>query len=195
MRSVIPMKTAKIGYIVSSAALILLGTMIVIFPQTFTRLIGVMIGIAMVVFGIIKVIGYYSKDLYRLAFQYDMAFGILLIALGVIVLTKPSDLLNFLCIAIGIAVLADGLFKIQIAIDARNFGIRKWWLVFLFALIAGTVGLVLVFNPEGGSIFTMRVLGLALATEGIVSAITVLTSVKIIRHQKPDAVEGVWREL
>lgn len=195
MRSIIPMKMAKIGYMVLSTILMLLGTVIVISPQFFTSIISVMTAIAMVVFGVIKIIGYFSKDLYRLAFQYDMAFGILLIALGVTLLMKPSDMLYFLCIAIGIAVMADGLFKMQIALDARSFGIRKWWLVFLFALITGTVGLLLVFNPEGGLYFTMRILGLALLAEGVVNAITVLTSVKIIKHQRPDAVEGAWREI
>ena len=29
----------------------------------------------------------------------------------------------------GILVLADGLFRIQLAVDAREFGISQWWLL------------------------------------------------------------------
>ncbi|MFQ9732082.1 MAG: hypothetical protein ACLT8X_11075 [Mediterraneibacter faecis] len=38
-------------------------------------------------YGIIKMIGYFSKDLYCLAFQYDLACGIFLIILGVVALS------------------------------------------------------------------------------------------------------------
>ena len=88
-----------------------------------------------------KLVGYFSRDLYRLAFQYDLEFGILLIALGVIVLLRTNGVMDFICIAAGVSILADGLFKIQIAIDARRFGIRDWWLILLLAVVTGGVGL------------------------------------------------------
>ena len=53
-----------------------------------------------------------------LAFQYDLGFGLLLIALGILVLAKPAGVLDFIFIALGIAILTDGLFKVQIAVDS-----------------------------------------------------------------------------
>ena len=47
----------------------------------------------------------------------------------------------------GIAILADGLFKIQIAMDARRFGIGTWWLILCLAVLTGFVGLLVVFRP------------------------------------------------
>ena len=41
-----------------------------------------------------------------------------------IVLIKPFDVLNFIFIAVGVAVLADSLFKMRIAADAKKFGIN-----------------------------------------------------------------------
>jgi len=195
MRSVIPMRTAKTGYIIMSAVLILFGLFVTLDPALFSTVLGVVIGISMILFGVVKVIGYFSKDLFRLAFQYDLAFGILLAALGVIVLTEPDNLISFLCIAIGIAILADGLFKIQMSMDAKQFGLSKWWLVLSVAIITGLIGLVLIFKPVEGSYLLIRILGIALMAEGIMSIVTVLTSVKIVKHQKPDVIEGEWREL
>ncbi len=40
------------------------------------------LGIAMIVSGCIRLAGDFSKDLFRLAFRYNLEFGILLIALG-----------------------------------------------------------------------------------------------------------------
>lgn len=126
MRSVLPMKAAKIGYIVLSVLYCILGILLFTMPDISLTAIGIILGVGMIVFGIVKIIGYFSKDLFRLAFQYDLAFGGLLIALGIIVLTSPERLLSFFCIVMGIAVLCDGLFKIQIAIDSKPFGIKTW---------------------------------------------------------------------
>ena len=59
----------------------------------------------MVLFGLVKIVGYCSKDLYRLAFQFDLAFGILLVALGVILIIRTDAMVNLICIVMGICVL------------------------------------------------------------------------------------------
>jgi len=193
MRNVTPMKTAKTGYIVTSIVLFLFGLLIVIDPAEYGVAMGIVVGVAMIIFGIFKIIGYFSKDLFRLAFQYDLAFGLLLISLGVIILIRPGNIVNFMSIAIGIAVLADALFKIQISMDARKFGISRWWLILSLAILTGLVGLLLVFNPVGSGEVIIRLLGVCLMAEGIMSAITVVTSVKIVNHQLPDMDDGEMR--
>ncbi len=192
MRSVAPMRTAKIGYIVMSGLLMLAGIVLIIHPSFSISVIGIATGIVMIVFGIFKLVGYFSKDLFRLAFQYDLAFGILLIALGAIVLLKPESVMNFICIAMGISVLADGLFKIQIAADSKRFGIKDWWLILAAAVAAGLVGLVLVFRPSGSTQVLTVVFGISILADGLLNLITVLTAVKIIKHQRPDIIEDSY---
>ena len=72
------MRAAKIGYIVMSAALCVLGILLICLPEVFSGLIGVLIGIILIVFGAVRMAGYFSKDLYRLAFQHDLTSGIIL---------------------------------------------------------------------------------------------------------------------
>ena len=133
MRSVAPMKIAKIGYIVVSVLFCIAGILFIALPEISTKIVGIEIGIAAIVFGIVKLIGYFSKDLYRLAFQFDLEFGILMVILGTIVLFNPENLMAFIAAAFGIAILFDGLFKIRIALDSKRFGIKDWWLIFSFA--------------------------------------------------------------
>ena len=144
MRSVTPMRVAKIGYIIISLALCVFGIMLIVNPNISLVAFGVFTGVCLIVFGAVKIIGYLSKDLYRLAFQYDLAFGILMIALGIMVILEPNNVIDTICVAIGIAFLTDGLLKIQIAIDARSFGIKQWWLVLSMAILAVVVGILLV---------------------------------------------------
>lgn len=188
MRSVIPMRVAKIGYIVISLALCGFGIMLIVNPEISLAAFGVFTGVCLIVFGAVKIIGYLSKDLYRLAFQYDLAFGILMIALGIMVILEPNNVIDTICVAIGIAFLTDGLLKVQIAIDARRFGIKQWWLVLSMAILAVIVGVLLVFRTAESVHTLMVLLGISLLADGILNLTTVLTTVKIIHHQFPDKI-------
>ena len=200
MRSVAPMRIAKIGYIVMSVLLCIAGGLFIVMPDVSVAGIGIFVGAAMAAFGVIKLIGYFSKDLYRLAFQYDLEFGILLIILGLVVLFRPDNFMNFICIVIGVVILLDGLFKIQIAMDSRRFGIGGWWLVLAMAILTGVVGAALIFDSARGAEILTVLLGISLLSEGILNLYTVISTVRIIRNQKPDTIEaefyeekGVWR--
>ncbi len=195
MRSVAPMRAAKIGYIVMSVFFCMVGILMIVYPQISVQVIGKILGIGLIIFGCIRLIGYGSKDLFRLAFQYDLEFGILLIVLGLIVLIKPGNVMNFIFIATGIAVLAEGLFKIQIALDAKRFGIDTWWLIFALAVVTALAGGVIMFRPAAGAQMMTSLLGISLLTEGILNFCVVLSTVKIVKHQQPDVVECEYYEI
>lgn len=186
MRSVAPMRVAKIGYIAVSAALCFFGVLLIVKPEISLAAFGLFTGIVLIIFGIIKIVGYLSRDLYRLAFQYDLACGILVIALGIMVILEPNDVIETICIAVGITFLMDGLLKIQISIDAKTFGIRQWWLILSVALLTVVIGVLLVFRTSGSVRALMVLLGISLLADGIMNLATVLSTVKIIHHQYPD---------
>ena len=140
-------------------------------------------------FGLVKIIGYCSKDLYRLAFQFDLAFGILFMALGIILIIRTDVMVNLICIVMGICVLADALLKIQISIDSKTFGIQKWWLILAMAILTGVAGFLLVFRPSESIQVIVILLGISLITEGVLNLITILTAVKIIRHQRSEIID------
>lgn len=188
-RSVIPMRVAKTGYIVMSAVFCVVGVLFIALPAQSAVIIGRALGVAMTVFGVVKLVGYFSRDLFRLAFQYDLGFGLLLIALGVLVLSRPTGVLDFIFTALGVAILADGLFKIQIAVDSKRFGISTWWLTLLLAIATGSVGAVLVFRPWDSARLLTTLLGVALLAEGILNLCVAVSTVKIVSHQQPDVVE------
>ena len=188
MRSVAPMKVAKIGYIFISAALCFFGILLIVDPEISLAAFGIITGVCLIVFGVIKIVGYLSKDLYRLAFQYDLAFGILMIALGIMVILEPDNVIETICIAVGIAFFMDGLLKIQFAIDAKTFGISKWWLILSVAILAGVVGVLLIFRTSESARTLMIFLGISLLMDGIMNLITVLSTVKIIQNQYPDII-------
>lgn len=194
MRSVTPIRAAKIGYIVTSALLCLFGVLLIAWPTVSVQWIAVCCGVLMLLFGVAKLCGYFSRDLYRLAFQYDLAFGILLLVLGTIVLTHTESAIAFLCVLSGLFTLSDGLLKIQTALEAKRFGIAQWWVILLGAVLTGVLGAVLIFRPGFGAELLVVWLGITLLAEGILSLITVITAVRIIRHGQQQVIEGTCYE-
>lgn len=189
MRSVRPMQVAKTGCIVMSVLFCALGALLLFMPELSASLIGVLIAAMLIVFGLIKLTGYFSRDLYRLAFQYDLAIGTLLVALGLMLLTKPGRAMDFMCLILGIAVASDGFFKVQMSLDAKRFGLSTWWLILILGVIAGIAGLAAAFHPVEGTKVLMMLLGASLLAEGLLTLSVTLCAVKIIRDQRKDEIE------
>ena len=193
MRSTKAIRAAKISYIILSSLFIVLGVGLIALRDLSVSLIGIAAGVMLIAFGIVKLIGYFSKDLYRLAFQFDLALGIFLVVLGAIILLNPTRAMTFLCLMLGIAIMADGLFKLQTALDARRFGLHSWGLILAFALLTGAIGGLLAARPAE-SVGTLTILlGLSVLFEGLMNLCVALFAVKVIRKEQPEVVE-TWFE-
>lgn len=188
-RSSAPMRTAKWGYIFISAVMLVFGIMLIALPDFSVTLPGIICGIMLILFGIVRLVGYFSKDLYRLAFQYDLALGVVMIICGIMLLLKPKSFLTVTCIAPGLAILADSVFKLQISVEARQFGIKQWLLILISAILSGICSLLLIFRPlESGRAIAVMI-GISLIAEAVMNIITMITAVKIINHQQPDIID------
>ena len=189
MRSVKFMRAAKTSYIVLSALYCVFGVLLIVVPDFSMKLLGILVGCMMIGFGAVKLMGYFSRDLYRLAFQFDLALGLLCLLLGLILLCNPVGFTTFVHFLIGIVVLTDSMFKLQTAFDAKRFGISNWWVIGLTSLLTGTCGVLLVLNPFGGAKLIMRLIGITALLEGVLNLLVAVYAVKIQKQGKVDVIE------
>lgn len=105
----------KNAYIVMTICLIALGAALLFAPQLGLRTLCVVYGVFLIVYGVTKLSGYFTKDLFQLAFQFDLALGIVSIVLGIIIIEKSEYIIEILSTAIGIFMLVDAALKIQTA--------------------------------------------------------------------------------
>ena len=94
MRRANIVKEVRVVHVTVSALLLLSGILIVAWPELDTEALQWLIGINLIVTGAARVLGYYANDLYRLAFQYDLAMGPFCIILGVLWLIYPQRYLH-----------------------------------------------------------------------------------------------------
>ncbi len=106
-------KLARTGYILFSILFYLAGILCLAVPNISRKAAAIAGGIILIAYGMIKITGYLSKDLYCLAFQYDFACGIFLLVLGIVVLIANQKFKGHLLSAVRILILLDSLLCIQ----------------------------------------------------------------------------------
>ena len=176
------LKLAKNGYIVMSILFMILGICLIIWPDCSMAVFCTAVGIMLIAYGCIKIIGYFSRDFYCLAFQFDLAFGVLLAAVGVIIIVRRNLVVNLIFGIFGVLILADALFKIQMSIDAKKFGLSLWWRILLMAILTGVLGVLLLIRPFEAAEVMMILVGVSVLFEGILNLCVVIYTVKIIKN-------------
>jgi uncharacterized membrane protein HdeD (DUF308 family) len=156
-----------------------MGIAMLALPNITVDMIGWGAGAIIAAFGIVRIIGHYSRDPYGLAFQHDPVLGVLAIALGSVLMFRRSVAVNVLGLVLGVELLADNLFKVQTAMEARRFGLGTWWLLLGLAVVAVIAGILLIVCPFEGMRAWVRVMGIALLLQGVMSFCVALCAIHI----------------
>ncbi|MGN1187523.1 MAG: HdeD family acid-resistance protein [Lachnospiraceae bacterium] len=178
------LKVVKNAYIVSDLCLIAVGVLLLFCPSMALNIMCKIFGAVLVLLGIVKVLGYYTKDIFQLAFQFDFAMGIISMILGIMLITRTTYRVDTLSVGVGIFILVDGTLKIQTASDARRFGIERWWYILIIALAVSTVGLLLLVVPFQTASAVTRIMGLNLVLDGILNILVVQSTVSCYHKKK-----------
>ena len=162
-------KGIKNMYSVLTACLIIVGLVLLAIPGIALNAVCIIFGIYLIIYGVVKIIGYFAKDVYQLAFQFDLALGIVAAIVGIVFICKTSSIVQILSTCIGIVMLIDATLKIQTSLDSKRFGISSWWLIMLI-LMPGETTKVMI-----------RLIGLNLCLDGVLNLIIVVNTVKTDR--------------
>ena len=171
------LQIARIGYIVISAIFFFAALLCLLFPRTSPFAVCLFGGVLLVAYGIIKVVGYFSEDLFCLAFRYDFAFGLLLLAAGGLLLVRYQTAAEYLVTGFGWLLLLDGFFRIQTSQKAKTFGLEQWGAISAVAIAVGVIGFRLILSFGGTELPRIWII-LAFLTEGILNRCVVRFTVK-----------------
>lgn len=178
-------KTAKIINIIFGSLMSIAGLLLIVLPGLSSVLAQrIFLGILLALCGGAKMFGYFSNDLYRLAFQYDFAVGSFCMVLSLAAILTPENMYGVLPLLITIYVLFDALLKLQMAFDARSFGMKSWVVILVTAAVLSAAVLF-----AGASLLTellrpMLSVGLALMLDGIENTWITVHTVRIREKKK-----------
>lgn len=132
------LKKGSFVSILTSLVILAVGVLMICNPDIVTSIVGYVIGGVFVVLGAYKVINYFvSKGKYDF-YNYDLVYGILAIALGIIVMLCMNSITSLLRIMIGIWILYSGLLRLTFSFKLKKFYVDSW----VFSLVASILMIV-----------------------------------------------------
>ena len=104
-------------------------------------------------------------------------------AVGVSLIARKNFAVDLIFSVFGILILADALFKIQMSVDAKRFGLALWWQILLIALVTGVIGVLVFIRPFEAAAMMMVLVGFSILLEGILNLWVGILTIKIIKSR------------
>ena len=93
----------------------------------------------------------------------------------------------------GIFILIDSVFKLQIALDARRSGAAAWAMMMILACVSLLLGILLVFDTFKGQAMLSVIMGAVLIYDAVADLFTMFyvnRAVKNVKTALRDAIDG-----
>lgn len=176
------LKEIKWDALLLAAFDILLGTVVLIFPETTARTLGYLVGVVLILAGAVSMICYLLRDAHQNYYHNDFLSGLVEIALGCLVLYKVDWIISIVPFIMGLLVLISGCSKLQDVIDMKRMGYGSWTGMLILAIVNVALGVVLMANPFEAAALLFRLMGLALIFSGVTDCVIIFYFAKKIKE-------------
>ena len=151
----------------SAGITLLLGVALLIKPGMAMRMVLNLTGIALIIAGLAAIARdwQYSRD--PSAFNWQLSIGLIVVAIGVLIILGKGFLLRIVPILFGIGLLFCGIVKVQAAVNLYRVGYPHWMGMALTAVISIALGVVLMCRPFRATMNMVRLIGLSLVVEAV----------------------------
>lgn len=177
-------KGMKWQSMITAALFVILGIVLIIYPETTAETICYVVGIAGVVIGIFTILTYLFRDVEKNYFRNDFVVGMVEVILGAFVLYKAALIIELIPCVLGMLVVFSGIGKLQNYIDLRQMKSQKGLPFLITAIVNMIFGILLVVNPFGGAALLYVLLGVGLLLSGITDTFATLYMAKKIKDYR-----------
>ena len=184
-------KKFQVGAIAVSVCMLILGTVMLVWPDISAVTICVILGALCAAAGVYKLVRYFRLGFAGVFFRFDLGAGILYILAGLLLLIHPQDATAILPMAAGIYILFGSVMDIQTAVEMHRFGLGNWVLSLILGILNTLLGFYLLFNPFSGASVLMMAVGICLIVGSIQNLYSVFCISKAIRDSKKDRIIDV----
>ena len=189
-------KRFQVGAVVVSVCMLILGIVMLVWPDISAMTVCVILGILCAVAGVYKLVRYFRLGFAGVFFRFDLGAGILYILAGLLLLLHPQDAMTILPMAAGIYILFGSVFDIQIAVEMRRFGLHNWAASLVLGILDTILGFYLLFNPFSGAAALMMAIGICLIIGSVQNLYSAFCITKAVRESKKDRIIDVeWDQL
>lgn len=165
------LKSILSGSLFSSLVYVILGLVLILVPGlTMTTLVRIGAG-ALIATGIFDLLRYVFHKESDGKLNNRLVTGVILTIAGGILMSKPTLVINLVPTILGIALMIEGLVKLQRAIDLFRMKYTKWLSVLLVAVISLAIGILVLTNPFNTARTLVAIIGIGLVFAGLTGVI------------------------
>ena len=160
------LKRTAYSSIVESIALVILGILFIILPDTIIKVLAYIIGAFFIIKGGYAIIGYYMSGGQKDSFDSDLFSGVISVLIGIAALLIGENIAGVFRVIIGIIVIYESLIRINASAKLHSAGVDSWRYVLGLALIMLVLGIFITFNSGavvsliGGIMIVIGIIGI-----------------------------------
>lgn len=171
--------------IISALAYIVLGFVMIFYPDKVSIALCYALGGALTVYGLFNLITYFTAK--QASFGFEMIVGIAATAFGVFFLISPQSIYGMIFAIIGILIIVDSAIDIKRSFQLKVLGVKYWWISFLVSALIIIFAISTIIFPTVFADFIMVVLGITLVYEGISGLVLMASIGHFAKKIKSDA--------
>lgn len=185
------------GFVVSSALYVLLGIVLIRFPDQSLRTVCYFFGGVTLIYGLIRVITYFVQKREGFLFLTDVVAGIILTGIGIFLLLTPEVVISIIPFIIGLLILFHSIMKIQRALQLKRVNYEKWWSMLILSLITAVLGALIIYNPFKTVSMMVRAIGIVLIVDGVINLASIFFTAHTVKKMTKiiDEVTGAVEEV
>lgn len=140
-------KEAKWQNLIGNAIYIILGIVLLVFPEATATTFCYVIGIAAIVIGAFTILIYLFREVQKNYYRNDFVIGSMEMLLGAVVLYKAELVVSLIPYILGILIVFSGILKLQTTIDIRRMRIGTELVFFILSMVGIVWGVVMIVDP------------------------------------------------
>ncbi len=132
--------------IIESFALVVLGVLLIIWPEIMIKIVAYLVGAFFIVKGGFQIINYFVEKGQRDYFNNGLLAGVVSVLIGIATLIIGEDIAGIFRVIIGIVIIYESLVRINTATKLASAGINDWKYLTVLSLIMLVLGIFVTFN-------------------------------------------------
>ena len=172
--------------ILTSILSIIIGLVLIFLPAVSNKVVGIIVGIVFLAFGINSVYKYFHRDGAKI-YSLNLIFGVLYSILGIVIIIYPFSVMNFVTVCLGLFIIVNGISKINYGMWLKRGNEESWLVTLVTGTFLVTIGIMLVFNPFTALTLT-QIAGAFLIITGVLN----LSDTILFKNRAKQIMEIFW---
>ena len=161
-----------------------IGLMLILLDDFVTNVASWALAAGIVVLGAWLLLRYFRSDNGQRIAGTDLAVGLILLLTGALLICSPTDLREIFPKIWGLSLIFGAFLKIQYAFDERSVGVKRWWIMLIFAAVSLAIGILTLLNRSVFGDNQHLIIGVFMIGEAILDLVTYLLITRGIKKQQ-----------